>query len=80
MAAKSLPKTIPGLSFRLTIVPLINGEPLAEVEPKTFEWAGSFASDSWHEGHANLGVHVGLMDLKKRVARWYAGQKKAKKT
>lgn len=74
---KPLPKAIPGLTFRLTIEPFINGEPVPEVRPESFEWAGSVATDSWHENHANLGVHVGLMDLKKRVAQWYAAQRKA---
>lgn len=72
---KKLPKTVPGLTFRLTFVPMINGQPISGVDPISFEWDQSIISGGWHESHVNLGVHGPLADLHRRCRIWWSARK-----
>lgn len=69
-------KTVPGLSFKLTVEPLINGEPYTEVDPICFVWDQSVIADNWHEKHADLAVHSACRDLKQRVVKLVTRKKR----
>lgn len=66
MGAKA--KNVQGLSFRVTVEPLMRGEVMANVPPMAFEWNQTFACE-WHEQHPEMALQFALKDMRERVRR-----------
>lgn len=66
MARKTKDTGVPGLSFELSVRPLLYGKPLEAVEPITVEWNQNFAID-WHETHRGTTLGQLFEDVRRRV-------------
>lgn len=61
-------KAVPGLTFRVTVEPLMRGEVMENVRADVFEWNQTFACE-WHEKHPDTCIQTALKDMRERVKR-----------